>query len=331
MEYEKIAGTFPSADGSCDVAYYIYRPKEQNPKAVIQVCHGMCEYIERYEREGFMSDMTARGYVVCGCDHLGHGRTAPSEEELGYFAEYEPLADNQKLLYDIVRKTYRRLPYILFGHSMGSFVARDFMVRYGTSIDGVVLCGTSGTSKQPLGFGIFLTSLIERLRGDHYRSKLVANLADTGRNKSWKNERDSLSWLTDVKECRDRYRNDPLCTFKFTVRAYNRLMRLMQYISSDAWYEGVPKSLPVLIISGMLDPIGADGEGVREVYDKLNEMELSDLRIKLYEGARHELLNSSIRDKVIEDLDEWATDIIEGVREKNTLGAEFFARFIRRD
>lgn len=328
MNYEKITGTFPSADKSCDVAYYIYTPLEHAPKAVLQISHGMCEYIERYEREGFISDMTARGYVVCGCDHLGHGKTAPTEDERGYFAEYETLADNQKLLYEIMRKTYRRLPYILFGHSMGSFVARDYMIRYGSTLDGVVLCGTSGTSKQPIGFGLFLTSLLERLRGDRYRSSMVENLSNRGRNDNWKNERDKLSWLTDDKERRDRYRSDQLCTFIFTVRAYNRLMRLLQFISSDEWYEAVPKSLPVLIMSGALDPIGDSGNGAQEVYGKLCDMELSDVRINVYENGRHELLNSSIRDRVIADLDEWATDIIEGVREKNLLGAEFFRRFM---
>lgn len=328
MNFEKITGTFPSADGSCDVAYYIYKPLGQNPKAILQISHGMCEHIERYESEGFMADMTARGYVVCGCDHLGHGNTAPNDKERGYFAEYETLADNQKLLYDILRKTYRRLPYILFGHSMGSFVVRDYMVRYGDTIDGAVLCATSGTSKQPIGFGLFLTSLLEKLRGDHHRSRIVVALSNLNRNARWKDEHDTCSWLTDSKECRDRYRADPFSSYKFTVHAYNRLMRLLKYVTSDEWYEAVPKSLPVFIMSGALDPVGENGEGVQEVYDKLNDMELSDLKMKLYENGRHELLNCTIRDQVIEDLDKWAAEVIEGVREKNMLGADFFRRFM---
>lgn len=327
MEFTKKTGTFPSADESCDVAYYVYTPVGLNPKAVLQVSHGMCEYIERYEREGFVADMTARGYVVCGCDHLGHGRTAPSEAELGYFAEYQTLADNQKLLYELMRKTYRRLPYILFGHSMGSFVARDYIVRYGSTIDGVVLCGTSGTSKQPMGFGLFFTGLLEKLRGSRHRSRFVERLANMRRNDSWKAEKDSLSWLCDSKERRERYHDDPFCSFIFTVHAYNRLMRMLKYVTSDEWYEAVPKSLPVFIMSGALDPIGEKGEGVREVYDKLNDMELSELKLEIYENGRHELLNCSIRDKVIADLDSWADSVIDGVREMNTLGADVFRRF----
>jgi alpha-beta hydrolase superfamily lysophospholipase len=329
MEFEKTTGTFPSSDGSCDVAYYVYKPVGLNPKAVLQISHGMCEYIERYEHEGFVADMTARGYVVCGCDHLGHGKTAPNEAELGYFTEYQTLADNQKLLYELMRKTYRRLPYILFGHSMGSFVARDYIVRYGSTLDGVVLCGTSGTSKQPVGFGLFMTSLLEKLRGGHHRSRFVERLANMRRNDSWKDEKDSVSWLSDNKESRERYRSDPFCSFIFTVHAYNRLMRMLKYITSDEWYEAVPKSLPVFIMSGALDPIGEKGEGVREVFDKLNDMELSELRLEIYENGRHELLNCSIRDNVIADLDSWADSVIEGVREKNMLGAEVFRRFMK--
>lgn len=326
MSYTKKTGTFPSSDGSCDVAYYIFLP-DRNPKAVLQICHGMCEYIERYEREGFVADMTARGYVVCGCDHIGHGRTAPNPKELGYFADYRSLADNQKLMHGLMRKTYRSLPYMLFGHSIGSFVARDYISRYGATLDGAVLCGTSGTSKQPLGFGLFVTSLLKLLRGGHYRSILVVGLANIHRNDSWRDERDTCSWLNDDKENRDRYHSDPLCSFHFTVRAYNQLIRMLKYISSPEWYESVPKRLPIFIMSGALDPLGENGTGVREVFDKLTDMELSELKLELYENGRHELLNCSVRGAVIADLDKWADGVIEGVREQNMLNADAFKRF----
>lgn len=326
MGYTKKTGAFRSCDGSCDVAYYVFVP-DRSPKAVLQISHGMCEHIERYEREGFAADMTARGYVVCGCDHLGHGRTAPSPSELGYFAGYRSLADNLKLLCDLMRKTYRSLPYIMFGHSMGSFVARDYIARHGSTLDGAVLCGTSGTNKQ-LGFGIFLTSLLEKLRGGHYRSNLVAGLSNLHRNDSWRDEHDTCSWLNDDKENRERYHADPLSSFRFTVRAYNQLMKMLKYVSSDEWYEAVPKSLPIFLMSGALDPLGGGGTGVREVFDKLTDMELSELKLELYENGRHELLNCSVRGAVIADLDKWADEIIEGVRAQNMLGADAFRRFM---
>ena len=216
MSYTKKTGTFRSSDDSCDVAYYIFTP-DRNPKAILQICHGMCEYIERYEREGFVSDMTARGYAVCGCDHIGHGHTASSEGELGYFADYKSLADNQRLLYDLMRKTYRSLPYILFGHSMGSFVARDYIARHVSTVDGAVICGTSGINKQ-VGFGIFLTSLLELFRGGHHRSLLVAGLSNLHRNDSWRDESDTCSWLNDDKENRARYYADKLSSFTFRAR-----------------------------------------------------------------------------------------------------------------
>lgn len=326
MAYTKKDGTFRSADNSCDVAYYIFVP-DRNPKAVLQICHGMCEYIERYEREGFVEDMTSRGYVVCGCDHVGHGHTAPDPSELGYFADYRTLADNQKLMLELTRKTYRSLPYIIFGHSMGSFVARDYIARFGSTVDGAVICGTSGTNKQ-LGFGLFMTSLLEKLRGSHYRSNLVAGLSNLHRNDSWRDEHDTCSWLNDDKENRERYHNDPFSSFRFTVRAYNQMLKMLKYISSPEWYEAVPKRLPVFIMSGALDPLGENGKGVQEVFDKLTDMELSELKMELYENGRHELLNCKIRDNVIADLDKWADEIIEGVREQNMLGDDVFRRFM---
>ena len=130
MGCKKRSGDFLSSDGHSRTSWFIWTPEEAVPSAILQISHGMCEYIERYESEGFIDAMTSEGFVVCGNDHIGHGRCAQENGDLGYFTDFSNLVDDLHTLNGIVRQTYRSLPYILLGHSMGSFVAREYIVKY---------------------------------------------------------------------------------------------------------------------------------------------------------------------------------------------------------
>ncbi len=310
MSYTKIEGTFLSADQATQVHYVRYIP-EGNPIAILQISHGMCEHIGRYEAEGFVEALTAQGIVVCGNDHLGHGLTAPAESELGFFKDYHHLVEDLHALNGIMRRTYPRLPYILFGHSMGSFVARAYMVTY-ADVDGVILCGTSA-GNQPLGLAEALASLLRALRGDHYRSKLLKGLSFAGYNKAFTSERSCHSWLSAVPEVRARYEGDALSGFAFTATGYRELFRLLAFVSSDTWAAEVPLSLPVLLIAGDADPVGDNGEGVKEVYTRLEDHEVNELRMKLYPGGRHEIHNDVCREEVMGDIVAWVRQVAEGV------------------
>ncbi len=307
--YEKLTGTFPSSDGENTVGYYIYIPKG-NPFAVLQISHGMCEYIERYEKEGFVSALTDAGIVVCGSDHLGHGPSVP-DEKLGFFTDYERLTEDLHILNGIVKKRYPRLPYVLFGHSMGSFVARDYVTKY-DDIDGAVFSGTTA-GNQPLGAAKMLAGLICKLKGESHRSKLLDKLAFGSYNKGFESEDDPVSWLSRDSSLRQRYRNDKYCTFKFTSVAMRELFKLLISISDGEWVEKVPISLPVYIVSGDADPLSESGEGIKQLYTALEDHEMNELKMKLYPEARHEIYNDICRTEALNDLIEWVKAVAEGV------------------
>ena len=174
MGCKKRSGDFLSSDGHSRTSWFIWTPEEAVPSAILQISHGMCEYIERYESEGFIDAMTSAGFVVCGNDHIGHGRCAQENGDLGYFTDFSNLVDDLHTLNGIVRQTYRSLPYILLGHSMGSFVAREYIVKY-DDINGAIICGTSA-GNQPLRAAVMLAATLARLRGERHTMPLPRSM-----------------------------------------------------------------------------------------------------------------------------------------------------------
>ncbi|MEE1491140.1 MAG: alpha/beta fold hydrolase, partial [Massilioclostridium sp.] len=154
----------------------IWSPPEE-AKGIVQICHGMCEYIDRYDH--FARYLAGHGYLVCGNDHIGHGRTAGSEEKLGYFSPSgggKHLTDDVHQLVQRMQREYPSLPYFLLGHSMGSFITRNYIVQYPKGLSGYICCGTSGPN--PLaGIGLRTANHLIKKHGDHYRSELLQSLA----------------------------------------------------------------------------------------------------------------------------------------------------------
>ena len=317
MSIEVIEGRFASADKEHRIAYTVWKP-EGNPRAVVQIVHGMCEHIGRYDE--LARFLAGHGMVVCGEDHLGHGRTAKDESELGYFGgkgSHVFLADDVDGLRREMRKTYRNLPYVLFGHSMGSFIVRDYAVRYGENIDGLIICGTAGTNKL-LGFAIKLSGALCKLRGRKYRSKFLANLAFKDYNKDFPGDGDD-GWITSDPERRGNYAGDPYCGFLFTVGGYNEMFRLLGSVSGEQWAQKVPVALPIFIVAGSMDPVGAKGAGPLEVNGLLADHEQCDLDCRIYEGMRHEIHNEIGREQVMDDLLRWIEHVIDGAVECATI------------
>jgi len=285
----------------------------------MQISHGMCEHIDRYD--GFARELCARGIAVCASDHLGHGKSVNGEDELGYFGgrgSASLLADDLELMRGVMRRRYRRLPYILFGHSLGSFVVRDYLARYGENLDGAILCGTSGTNKR-INAGIAVSSAICALRGRKHRSTALLKAAFRGYNDGFPGEEGELAWMTRDPAVIAGYKADPLCGYCFTAGGFNEMFRLLKSISGEQWAAKVPQSLPVLIISGGDDPVGARGAGPEEVYRLLRDSELSDVQLKLYDGMRHEILTDPEREGPINDIAEWTLGVAEGAAEASML------------
>ncbi len=285
--------TFPSKSGLADIHAVAFLPDNKNDiKAVLQVAHGMAEHVERYV--AFGQYMTDHGIAVYTNDHLGHGKSVKNDDELGYFGKndgWKNFVEDCHQLTQIAKKENPGKPYIFFGHSMGSFVARAYAYKYSNEINGAVFCGTSGAN--PLAsIGIVLAKAIRAVKGDHHRSKFIDKMSFGTYNKRCPG-RTPFDWLTRDDDIVDKYIADKYCGFLFTVSGSIDLVSILSYVSSKEWYAGFNKSLPVFIISGSEDPVGAYGEGVKEVENGLKTAGVKDVTMKLYNGCRHEILNES--------------------------------------
>ena len=300
MSCTKITSSYKSRDEIHSVSYHVWFP-EGEVRGVIQISHGMCEYVMRYD--DFAEYLASHGFVVCGNDHLGHGGSVNSEEELGYFGEkngWENVVADLHTLTKIMKKNYPDVPYFIFGHSMGSFMARAYCIRYGYELDAAVFCGNSGGMKGLEGM-LTLIDGLKKLRGERYRSSLVDNIAFGTYNRKIPHNKTQYDWISRDTDIVDKYSRDDRCTFIFTLNGFENLMKVLWYVSSSRWYSSFRKNLPVLLISGDADPVGAYGKGVQRVYDKMLENGC-DVKLKLYSGARHELVNETNRSEVYKDV-----------------------------
>ena len=295
--------THLSSDGSTELAAYEVVPS--HPRAMLQIAHGMCEYFLRYE--GFAHYLAEEGFLVFGHDHLGHGYTAKTPEDLGFTASgggAEYLVEDVHQLSLHMKAEHPTLPLILFGHSMGSFIAREVITRHGKDYTAAIICGTGGP-ETPAGAGKLLASLMMIFKGERYRSKLLKSIAFAGYNKKFEKGCDKNAWLTRDHAVVERYNTDPLCAYTFTLRAYHDLFTLVSLVSRKDWAGNLPKDLPILVVSGENDPVGSWGAGVRKVADRLQEAGILDVMLKLYPDMRHEILNELEHETVWKDIKTW--------------------------
>lgn len=296
---------YPSRDGMTQIHAIEWVP-EGKVKAVLQISHGMVEYIDRYDE--FAGYFAARGYYVVGHDHLGHGKSVTDETRLGYFHETkgnEFVIGDIHALRSLTTQKYPDVPYFLLGHSMGSFLLRQYIQMYGNGLAGAVIVGTGYQPAAVLHTGRLLCRLIRMVKGDHYRSRLVDQMAFGGYNKRFEPSRTGKDWLTKEETVVDRYLADPLCTFMFTVNAYFNMFGGMLKLTKRSGLEKIPKDLPVFFIAGKEDPVGNFGKGVEKVCRQYRELGIKDVAIHLYETDRHELLNETDRKRVYEDVWSW--------------------------
>lgn len=301
--------TFSSSSGLSDIHALSYAPDNGDVKAIIQISHGMAEHKERYE--DFAGFLTSKGFAVFINDHLGHGQSVADESELGYFGEkdgFRDIVSDLKSLTDIAKAEYPDVPFFIFGHSMGSFLARSYCEKYSAHIDGAIFCGTSGTNPGA-GIGAMLSSFIAKKKGSHYRSEFIDTLAFGNYNKRFEG-RTKYDWLTRDETVVDKYIDDPLCGFLFTAAGYRDLFTLLKSVSVKAWYDSLPYSLPILLISGALDPVGDYSKGVAQVYKDLKDTGHKDVTLKLYDNSRHEILNEISKEVVYADVADWVKNVI---------------------
>lgn len=298
--------TFASGDGRTKIHAVEWRPEKGEVCGVLQIFHGMVEFIERYEETA--EYLTEKGFVVVGNDHLGHGTSIVSKEEYGFFCEENGnavvLGDLRKL-HKKTRNKWPGVPYFILGHSMGSFLLRQYLSMYGDELDGAVIMGTGTQSAPVLKAGQKLCTLFAKLRGWHYRSRLIDSMAFGGYNKRFRPGRTDKDWLTKDGTIVDAYLADERCTFRFTVNGYYNLFVSIEDACSRETMEKMPKDLPVLFMSGAEDPVGDFGKGVEQVRRRFEAAGLTDVTWILYENDRHEILNETDRAVVLRDLYAW--------------------------
>ncbi len=299
---------FLSKDGKTKIHAVKWMPDHGKVRAIMQISHGMVEYIERYDE--FACYLAQRGFLVVGNDHLGHGSSVTQESEWGYFTDKKPSETVVADLYQVTRivsSQYPDCPYFILGHSMGSFLLRRYLTLHSETVTGAVICGTGSQPDVATVFGMFACGLIRMFRGGHHRSSFLTNAAF---GKSYAafdktGAEPSKSWLSKNEESVRAYYNDPRCTFMFTVNGYYGLLSTLWYVNQMKYIRKIRKNLPVFFIAGKEDPVGDFGEGVKKVCAQYRQAGIRDVKIKLYENDRHEILQETDREQVFEDVYQW--------------------------
>lgn len=311
---------YDSRDGISKLHAVRYTPDNQECICgVVQVVHGMSEYIERYEE--LAEYLTGHGYVVTGEDHMGHGKSVGPKNIYGYFCEKDPVTTLVRDVHRLKKRTqelYPEVPYVMLGHSMGSFIVRIYMCRYGTGINGAIILGTGMQTMSLLRASKVTAAVQKFVMGSDHVSNFIDKAGFGGYNQEIENPRTKYDWLTRDEAKVNEYIADPLCGFVFTVNGFETLFELIsrQYRVEDL--KRIPKKLPVLILSGSDDPVGEYGKGVQRTYESLRNAGLENVGMKLYQGARHELLNETNRAEVMSDINRWLNvNVIKEQEEQN--------------
>lgn len=274
------------------------------PKAVLQIVHGMVEHIERYDE--FARFANNAGYLVVGHDHVGHGETVKDPKEYGAFPKnWQDLITDVHTLQREVSKKYPDIPYIILGHSMGSFITRLYLAKYGRDVDAAIIMGTGQQPRVQTWTAIGLTKILRVLHGEKYRSKFLEQMSTGMFNRSFSPNRTKADWLSRDEAEVDKYLVHEHHQFTPTLNMYRALFTFSNLAASRKWIKKIPRSLPLLLISGAKDPVGGFGKGVTHFYKILRHEAFTDVTLKLYPDARHEILNELNKNEVMRDLVAW--------------------------
>ena len=294
-----------SSDGRTNIHTVVWQGEAQ-PRAVLQIAHGICEYIERYDH--FAKWLAEQGIVVVGNDHLGHGESWQEPERQGLFAErdgWDKVVADVEALRARMAGEYPGLPYFLLGHSMGSFVARTHLIKYPGRLTGALISGTAQQPQAMLKAGHWLTGLLAKLKGYDYRSAFVKTMLFGPYNKACKPTRTDCDWISSDPEVVEAYCQDPGCQFLPCVSLYRDMLGGLRFVSDPANLTLMDTKTPVFFFAGALDPVGEQGKGVDRAFRGFLDAGCTDAQCKLYPGGRHEVLNEVFKEQVYADVLAW--------------------------
>ena len=299
--------TFKSCNTVNDV-YVRCRLPEGPVRATVQIVHGLAEYVTRYDT--FMDFLANEGIAVYGNDHIGHGNSI-HENKYGYVGEssgWNTMLTDIMHLYQTVADTHPDVPHFLFGHSMGSFLVRTFLIKYGDLPDGCIICGT-GHPPKAVTLGARALAAVEiRRHGAGYYSELLDSVMNKQYNGGYTNPRTAFDWISSDPNRVDEYIADPLCGFVPTAGLLGEILKGIDFITRPRNIEKMPKDLPIFFISGADDPVGELGQGVIRAYKAFLKADMQDVALKLYPGLRHEIMLETSRDEIMSDVLNWLND-----------------------
>lgn len=298
---------YPSADGKTSIHGIRWIP-EGKPRAVLQLAHGVAEYIDRYDP--FARWLCEQGFVVTGNDHIGHGTSvAPGAAKL-YFGpkgSWETVVQDIHGLYGITRQKFPGLPYFLLGHSMGSFLVRTYLIRYPGTVDGAILMGTGHMTRPMVSAGLALAAVYGRRTGWDKPNDIVNRLSFGSYNAIFAPNRTAYDWLSAYEPNVDAYIADPLCGGNASIGLFREMLRGIRFLTDPKNIRKMNRNTPILFVSGEMDPVGECGKGVRRAFDAFQKAGMRSVELKLYPGLRHEILNEAPEDrqKVYDDIAAW--------------------------
>ena len=297
--------TFLSADGKTPIHAVEWLPEGQ-ARAVLQISHGVSEYILRYEP--FAEYLTAQGFAVAGHDHLGHGQSVAEGSARLYFGprgSWNWVVDDIDQRRNLAKAKFPQVPYFLMGHSMGSFLARTYLIRYPGAVDAAVIMGTGQMSPAIIAGGKAVAAEEAHRVGEDQTSSLVDKLAFGAYNKRFAPNRTGFDWLSLNQDNVDRYMADPLCGGNATIGLFRAMLGGLSFIAKPENLKRMNLNIPVLFISGEMDPVGDCGKGVKRAFESFRKAGVRDVSLKLYPELRHEILNETCRETVYEDIYQW--------------------------
>lgn len=289
---------YPSK-GAGMIHAYRWEP-EGVPKAIIQLVHGIAEYMPRYD--DFAKFLTSKGFLVVAEDHMGHGRSHGTKAPLYFEGGWTTAVDDTHELMRLTREEFPELPCFLFGHSMGSFIARTFLYRYPEEgLRGAIICGTAWQPSAILSAGRAMCAIEKKRLGATGHSSLLTKLMFGAYNDKFQPVKTPNDWICSDPEVVERYTADPLCGGEATVGLSSDMLSGIAMNQKKENLRAMPKKLPVLFIAGKSDPVGDMGKGVRRSAEEFKKAGMQDVSLTLYDG-RHEILNENNRAEVYVDI-----------------------------
>lgn len=300
---------YPSADGKTKIHALEWIP-EKEPIGILQIMHGVTEYVLRYE--DLAEYLTDKGFVVVGNDHLGNGKSIAEGAKPMYFGpkgSWQWVVKDVLTLQKMTKEKYPELPYYMLGFSLGSFVLRTYLIDYPGNLDGAIIMGTGQMAPVAIKIGKFMANKEAKKAGEENSTPAIHQLTFGTYNKIFAPNRTEYDWLCSNEKALDEYIEDPQRGGDFSAGLFRELLDGMLYSSNVKNIKKMDKNLPILLISGEKDPVGDCGKGVKLTKKALEKAGVKDISVKMYPGLRHDILHEEEKDQIYADIYNWLQSI----------------------